>query len=75
MTNNQDHGMDTMYQVRTDNGYLCPQDGLVGHTADESEAGHFFSVDEAHDTAMAVGYIKGDYWIIPVKAVAEPRRQ
>ncbi len=67
--------MDSMYHVKTDNGYLRPQDGIVSYTTTESEAGHFLTVDEAHGAAAGLGYSKGDYWLIPVKAIPNPRRQ
>lgn len=57
--------------VWTSDGYLCPRDGDVGWTGNQSEAGHFLSQQEAEDTAEGLNYEVGEYKVIPLSSAPE----
>ncbi len=59
------------YVVKTENGYLYPFQGSVSFTDDESHAGHFLLVDEAHVIAQIFGYLEEQYQVIAVEIPEE----
>lgn len=61
------------YIVKTGDGYLFPYEGDVSFTDNERQAGHFSNINEAHDTAKGIGYVAGNYQIIPVEVNSDNR--
>lgn len=55
------------YIIKTRDGYLYPFAGDVSLTDDQSQAGHFMSVDEACQVAEERGYYDGNFDVLRVE--------